>query len=127
MQLISKALEQKKITKEQLSVDLQEEIQDLQNMIKTYNEACDEFEQLTEPDAETEKELDDMEHQIVTLEKDIADRINNEVEENKEVVLQSDTTKVTDKKESSSVGWLIFGGLALVATLGVVNVWKKNK
>jgi hypothetical protein len=22
---------------------------------------------------------------------------------------------------------LIFGGLALVATLGVVNVWKKNK
>jgi hypothetical protein len=127
MQLISKALEQKKITKEQLSVDLQEEIQDLQNMIKTYNEACDEFEQLTEPDAETEKELDDMEHQIVTLEKDIADRINDEVEENKEVVLQSDTTKVTDKKESSSVGWLIFGGLALVATLGVVNVWKKNK
>jgi len=127
MQLISKALEQKKITKEQLSADLQEEIQDLQSMIKTYNEACDEFEQLTEPDAETEKELDEMEHQIVTLEKDIADRINELQVQETPKETKAANGGATDKKESSSVGWLIFGGLALVATLGAVNVWKKNK
>jgi hypothetical protein len=30
------------------------------------------------------------------------------------------------KKEDSSVGWLIFGTVVLVATVGMVNVFKKK-
>jgi hypothetical protein len=121
MQLISKALQEKGLSQEQLPAEFQEEIQELQTMIKTYNEACDEFEELHEPDAETEKELDDMEHQIVTLEKDIADRIKA-----LSTTAPEEKQKDAEPKKSSGFGWVI-GGLALVLTLGAVNVWKKNQ
>lgn len=126
MELISAALQERNITQEQLSQDLQEEIAELQTMIKTYNEACDEFEQLEEPDAETEKELDEMEHSIVSIQQEIADKIRSEVPQGQP---KQETKKAEggEVKKSSSVGWLIFGGLALVATFGVVNVLKKNK
>lgn len=37
-----------------------------------------------------------------------------------------DAKKNADGKKDSSIGWLIFGGLALVATLGAVNLFKNK-
>jgi hypothetical protein len=38
----------------------------------------------------------------------------------------ANTQKNADGKKDSSIGWLIFGGLALVATLGAVNLFKNK-
>ena len=36
------------------------------------------------------------------------------------------TKNATGEKKDKSVGWLIFGGIALVATLGAVNLLKNK-
>jgi hypothetical protein len=40
--------------------------------------------------------------------------------------IQNANTKNADGKKDNSIGWLIFGGLALVATLGAVNLFKNK-
>jgi len=35
-------------------------------------------------------------------------------------------TKEKKSEKDNSVGWLIFGGIALIATLGAVNVFKNK-
>lgn len=122
MKLVSQALSEKKLSVEQLPSNLQSEIEDLRNMILKYNEACDEYDALEEDerDLETEKNLDSMEDSIAEVEKELADEIRS---------LNTQTSgeqKPTEqKKEKSSLGWLLLAGVVGVVTLGVVSLRNK--
>ena len=118
MKLISQALKEKGLTIKELPSDVQQSIESFRSMVLKYNEACDEYEKEPEKDAETEKKLDDMEDYIARTETELASRISGKT-------VAADGTAVP-KKEDNSVGWLIFGGIALVATFGLVNVFKKR-
>jgi len=122
MKLVSQALSEKKLSVEQLPSNLQSEIEDLRNMILKYNEACDEYDALEEDerDLETEKNLDSMEDSIAEVEKDLADEIRSLNTQ------PSGEQKPTEqKKEKSSLGWLLLAGVVGVVTLGVVSLRNK--
>ena len=147
MKLVSKALSERDLSVKELSPQLQNEIESLKGLILKYNEACDEFDEdseVGEDDKSDEKELDEMESYISNTENELADKIlkfkvpsyerpireekpTREVKETAQEAsnaIAADVEKV--KKEGSSVGWLIFGGIVLVATVGMVNVFNKK-
>jgi len=122
MKIINQALKEKNLTVRQLPSNIQEEIESFRGMILKYNEACDEYDKEPEQDAETVRKLDEMEHYIARSETELADKILG-----KQVTVAADGgTTAAPKKEDNSVGWLIFGGIALVATFGLVNVFQKR-
>jgi len=122
MKIINQALKEKNLTVRQLPSNIQEEIESFRGMILKYNEACDEYDKEPEQDAETVRKLDEMEHYIARSETELADKILG-----KQVTVAADGgTTAVPKKEDNSVGWLIFGGIALVATFGLVNVFQKR-
>jgi len=121
MKLINQALKDKNLTFRQLPSNIQQEIESFRGMILKYNEACDEYDEEPEQDAETVKKLDEMEHYIARTETELANKISG-----KQVTIAADGGATVPKKEDNSVGWLIFGGIALVATFGLVNVFKKR-
>jgi hypothetical protein len=131
MKLVSQALSEKKLSVEQLPSNLQSEIEDLRNMILKYNEACDEYDALEEDerDLETERNLDSMEDSIAEVEKDLAFEIRslNTQPSGKSLNAQpSGEQKPTEeKKEKSSLGWLLLAGVVGVVTLGVVSLRNK--
>ena len=92
-----------------------------------YNEACDEYETLEEKDRDddTEKDLDSMEDSITEVELEIVEKIKALQPEQQQQQGQQTQQKPAEKSDSS-IGWLLFGGVALVVTLGVVNVFKKK-
>jgi hypothetical protein len=122
MKLVSQALSEKKLSVEQLPSNLQSEIEDLRNMILKYNEACDEYDALeeSERDLETEKNLDSMEDSIAEVEKELADEIRS-----LNAQPSGEQKSTEEKKEKSSLGWLLLAGVVGVITLGVVSL--KNK
>lgn len=122
MKLVSQALSEKKLSVEQLPSNLQSEIEDLRNMILKYNEACDEYDALeeSERDLETEKNLDSMEDSIAEVEKELADEIKS-----LNAQPSGEQKPTEEKKEKSSLGWLLLAGVVGVITLGVVSL--KNK
>ena len=124
MKDVSKALAEKKLSIRSLPEHLQQEIASLKALIIKYNEACDEYEEHEGIDEATEKELDNMEDYIKESEEDLVSKI---MEINP--VASTATTAAVDgkkKEEDTSIGWLIFGGVVLVATVGLVNVFKKK-
>jgi phosphomannomutase len=126
MKLINQALKEKNLTVRQLPSNIQQEIESFRGMILKYNEACDEYDEEPEQDAETVRKLDEMEDYIARTENELANKISG-----KQVTVAADggattTATTVPKKEDNSVGWLIFGGIALVATFGLVNVFKKR-
>jgi hypothetical protein len=132
MKLVSQALSEKKLSVEQLPSNLQSEIEDLRNMILKYNEACDEYDALEEDerDLETERNLDSMEDSIAEVEKDLAFEIRSlntqPSGEQKSTLQPSGEQKPTEeKKEKSSLGWLLLAGVVGVVTLGVVSLRNK--
>ena len=133
MKLVNSALAEKKVRLEELPASLTHRIANLRDLILKYNEACDEYDEETDKDAETETKLDAMEDVIATTEQELAEEIKNynteapekQEQQQQQQQQQSGGVKKEEKKESS-VGWLIFGGIALVATLGAVNLLKKK-
>ena len=122
MKLVSQALSEKKLSVEQLPSNLQSEIEDLRNMILKYNEACDEYDALeeSERDLETEKNLDSMEDSIAEVEKELADEIKS-----LNAQPSGEQKPTEEKKEKSSLGWLLLAGVVGVVTLGVVSLRNK--
>ena len=122
MKLVSQALSEKKLSVEQLPSNLQSEIEDLRNMILKYNEACDEYDALeeSERDLETEKNLDSMEDSIAEVEKELADEIKS-----LNAKPSGEQKPTEEKKEKSSLGWLLLAGVVGVVTLGVVSLRNK--
>jgi (p)ppGpp synthase/HD superfamily hydrolase len=119
MELIEAALKEKKIPYKDLSDELKGEIKDLQVMMDKYNKVCDEYES-QEEDAETEKLLDEMDHDIATVEIKIANKIKNPTP------TPAPAPASAPEKKDSGIGWLIFGSVVLAITLGAVNVLKKK-
>jgi uncharacterized protein YlxW (UPF0749 family) len=138
MKLVSAALKAKEIQIKDLPENLQSEVASLKELIDKYNEAVDSYDDEDETDEATEKELDKMEDYIVETEKALADKISSyqkvveKTEEEKAAVAAAaaepakKSAEGEPKKEDSSVGWLIFGTVVLVATVGMVNVFKKK-
>ena len=88
--------------------------------------ALDEYEKEEEEDKETEKKLDDMEHFISTKDQQLANQIKAYEPPAPVVPEGTPPPPPPEKKEDNSIGWLIFGGVVIVATLGLVNVFKKK-
>lgn len=122
MKLISKALAQKGVSLKDLPQSIQSEVEQLQQLIVKYNEACDEYDEDEDKEDGTEQQLDEMEDYIAATEKALADKI----------IAPSATATVKAatggevKKSGTSAGWLIFGGVVLIATVGMVNVFKNK-
>jgi len=134
MKLVSQALSEKKLSVEQLPSNLQSEIEDLRNMILKYNEACDEYDALEEDerDLETERNLDSMEDSIAEVEKELADEIKSlnaqpsgEQKPTLNAQPSGEQKPTEEKKEKSSLGWLLLAGVVGVVTLGVVSLRNK--
>jgi hypothetical protein len=120
MELINKKLQDNNLTLDQLSSELQGDIKELQTMVDKFNEAIDEYESGGEKDGATEDKLNDYEDHILATEKAIAAKIG------KEETKSAEGGEVKTEEKGNSLAWVIFGGLALVATFGVVNVLKKR-
>jgi hypothetical protein len=127
MEKISEALQAKKIKKSELPEYLKNKVFDLQELITVYNRACDEYEEEDGTDLAVERKLDEQEDYIARTENEIANEIKNIPEHKKEDKSNVSFTGSTDEpKKDSSIGWLIFGGAALILTFGMVNVLKKK-
>jgi hypothetical protein len=140
MKLISEALSAKGLKTSDLPESISSEIDELRQMIVKYNEACDEYDEDPDKDPQTEKRLDAMEDAIAQFEIGIVQDIKDlnqekEVQQQEQQQIQqqvsADGTKTEEqqpevKKKDSSLGWLLFGGVALALTLGAVNVFKKK-
>lgn len=125
MKKIEKIKKEKGLQTSDLPKDIQQEIVGLQNLINKYNEACDTYEKLDEINEKTEAQLDDLEDEIAEVEDSIVEKINVSFPKvETEAKVQVEGKK--EKSESSSIGWLVFGGAALVLTLGAVNVFKNK-
>jgi hypothetical protein len=122
MKLISEALQEKGLKQNELPEQITKEIDELRAMIVKYNEACDEYDEEDEKDEETEERLDAMEDSIAEFERSIAEEIKGLGQ----TQVAADGTQTQEKKKDSSLGWLLFGGVALALTLGAVNVFKKK-
>ena len=132
MELVKEALKQANLGINDLPSEIKQRISNLESMIKSYNVAYDSFEEDDEHEEEEIKDLEQMEKDIEEQEKELVEDINEFAEEQQVVAEQtqqqthSNATGTEPKKEKSSVGWLIFGGIALVATLGAVNLLKNK-
>jgi predicted RNase H-like nuclease (RuvC/YqgF family) len=130
MKLVNSALAEKQVRLEDLPASLTDRIANLRDLILKYNEACDEYDEEADKDAETEAKLDAMEDVIATTEQELAEEIKDydkdaSQQQQQQQQQQSGGVKKEEKKDSS-LGWLIFGGIALVATFGAVNLLKKK-
>ena len=126
MKKISQALKTRGLTVRALPENLQEEISKLSDTIKEYNAAVEEYQKEkdedAEPDEETEKKLDDLEDSIAEKEKELADLVlayEQPAPEPAPAAAQAAPapTPAPAKKEDTSVGWLIFGGVVLALTV----------
>jgi len=134
MKLISKALAQKGVSLKDLPQSIQSEVEQLQQLIVKYNEACDEYDEDEDKEDGTEQQLDEMEDYIADTENSIANRIRNistkSVQPQSQLQLKPEVKAANGgevkKKSGTSTGWLIFGGVVLVATVGMVNVFKNK-
>ena len=131
MKLINAALHDKQLKSSDLSDDIKQDINELKELVLKFNEAVKEYNASPKKDKVTEAQLDDMEDQMSDLEKDIVGKINAyekpaPKEEAKAAAEGTPAPAPAPKKEDTSLGWLIFGGVALVVTLGAVNLLKKK-
>ena len=66
-----------------------------------------------------------MEHDIATVETEIANKIKA-LPEKKSADGEPSPAPSVKKEEKSGIGWLIFGGVVFAITLGAVSVFKKK-
>lgn len=129
MKKISEALRKKGLSSKSLPEDLQKDIAELREDILSYNEACEQFEKERgedeDGDKEAEKKLDETQDSLAERELEISEMILN-YESEKTEPAPTPAPAASAKKEDSSVGWLIFGGVVLALTLGAVNLMKKR-
>lgn len=139
MKLINEALQAKNLTLNDLDEELVERINDHKAMVLKYNEACDEYEE-EEDDEEVEEVLEQQQTYIIQNEAEIAEDIRSFDEDDEDdddenrmnqggrvVHMPSQSPRPVQKpKQKNSAGWLVFGGVVLLVTLGAVNIFKKQ-
>lgn len=127
MKLINSALAEKNVKLAELSPELQARVAELRKAMFDYNVACEDYEALeeAEQDEATGQKLDGMRDSLSEMENQLAEDIKAF-----EVVAAPPPPPppVVKKegKEDSSLGWLIFGIVALGVTFGAVNILKKK-
>ncbi|NDD59058.1 MAG: hypothetical protein EBZ47_07420 [Chlamydiae bacterium] len=127
MKLVTLALREKGLKVSELSEALQERVASLKELTDNYNEAVEDYDNEEEKDEATEAELDQMEHFIAENDADIANAIKSfDPNASNEPAPEPTPAPAPEKKKDGGLGWLIFGGIALVVTLGAVNVLKKK-
>lgn len=130
MKKISEALRKKGVSSKSLPQELQDEIAKLREDIIEYNNTCEQYEKEKdeeEPDEEAEKKLDDLADSLAERELEIAEKVLQfEPQPEPAAAAPAAAPAAPAKKEDSSVGWLIFGGVVLALTLGAVNLMKKR-
>jgi hypothetical protein len=135
MKLINSTLNDKQIKTSELSDDIQKEIKDLKELIVKFNDSVSEYNDSPKKSKVATKKLDAMSDDIADTEKKIVEKIK--AYEKPEPIVEAtpapapETEPIpnptpTEKKGDSSLGWLLFGGVALVVTLGAVNLFKKR-
>lgn len=129
MKLINSTLHDKQLKYSDLSDDIKQDLGELKELVLKFNDACKEYNASGAKDNATEAKLDDMEDQIAEVEKEIVSKIK--AYEKPQVAAAEGTptpapAPAPEKKKDSGIGWLIFGGVALVVTLGAVNLFKKK-
>jgi peptidoglycan hydrolase CwlO-like protein len=132
MKLINSALNDKQIKVADLPEEIKQDMSELKALVLKFNDAVKEYNAEGEKDNATEAKLDDMEDQISDLEKNIVEKINA-LEKPAPKAAAEGTPAPTpppapapEEKKDGGLGWLIFGGVALVVTLGAVNLFKKR-
>lgn len=132
MKKISEALRKKGVSSKSLPQELQDEIAKLREDIIEYNNTCEQYEKEKdeeEPDEEAEKKLDDLADSLAERELEISEKVlqfEPQPEPAAAAAAAAPAAAAPAKKEDSSVGWLIFGGVVLALTLGAVNLMKKR-
>ena len=130
MKKISEALRKKGVSSKSLPQELQDEIAKLREDIIEYNNTCEQYEKEKdeeEPDEEAEKKLDDLADSLAEREIEISEKVLQfEPQPEPAAAPAAPAPAAPAKKEDSSVGWLIFGGVVLALTLGAVNLMKKR-
>ncbi len=130
MKKISEALRKKGVSSKSLPQELQDEIAKLREDIIEYNNTCEQYEKEKdeeEPDEEAEKKLDDLADSLAERELEISEKVLQfEPQPEPAAAAAAPAAAAPAKKEDSSVGWLIFGGVVLALTLGAVNLMKKR-
>jgi septal ring factor EnvC (AmiA/AmiB activator) len=133
MKKITEALRSRELATKDLPQEVQDQIKELSETIKSYNAALEAYEENqkaedAEPDEETEKKLDDLEDSISEKEIELATFIKAYEKPATEPspAAPAPAAQAQPKKEDNSVGWLVFGGVVLALTLGAVNLMKKK-
>lgn len=143
MEKVITTLKQLGIKETELPEAIQDRIESLESMVKDHNLLVDSLEEKDEVTDEEEQLVESQSDKIDALDAKIADEINafhdakekskekaklDAVEKAKkeaEEKSKQETPKPVEEKKSSK-GWMIFGALALVVTLGAVNVMNKD-
>jgi hypothetical protein len=129
MKVVTLALKEKGLKFNELPEELQGRVSNLKELTDKYNDAVETYDETDEEDKETEAELDRMEDLIAQSDKDIANEIRNfnpAPEQTPAPEPEPTPAPEPEKKKDGGLGWLIFGGLVLVATVGAVNLLKKK-
>ena len=134
MEKIYAKLDELGLTEEQLPSELQNVIDGLDERIEALNEEIEELEEqglseeeIEEKTGEAEREIDDLENEIVKFIV-IHHSNNNQPPTYVQPAQNNPQPQVVNKQpeeKKDSDGWILFGALALVVTLGAVNVFKK--
>jgi hypothetical protein len=125
MELIFEKLSELKINESNLPVGLQKRIDALDANITSLNKSIDKMESDGVSEEEIEQRTSSVDQQIDREEQQIVAEITAWANANRNYQKQSPANNNTEKK-SSNEGWLIFGAVAFVLTLGVVNVFKNR-
>ena len=137
MEKIYQRLDELNLTEEQLPQNLQKLINQLDARIEDLNETVDKLEgegltdeQIDEQTAEEDDEIEAIEVELVGLINEYHNTISRGTQKTQVMpsggqVPPQDLGKQPEKEKKGGDGWLIFGALALVVTLGAVNMFKK--
>jgi hypothetical protein len=139
MEKVIATLKKNGIKETDLPVNIQEKIDYLEGLIEQHNSFVDELESAEDVTDEQEQQVATQSDNIDSLDEKISNDIQSyvdeakakkDVESEKEAKAKKDAetekTPLAPTEKKSSKGWLIFGALALVVTLGAVNVMNKD-
>jgi hypothetical protein len=125
MKDINETLKAKKLNEKDLSQELQQDVRELKEMVVKYNMAFNAYESNELEDTDTEKNLDEQHDFIHKMETDLCEKIKSYEKPEPKLEQEPELEPKLESKKDSSVGWLIFGGLVFIVTLGAVNAFKK--
>ena len=126
MKLINAELKKKQLKLKDLPAELQQRIADFQQMVLSFNDWYDNWE-YGDKDEQEKKVLDEKENEIAEEEVALATEIRMLGQEPQpQPTPEPQPAPEPKKEESGGIGWLVFGAVVLVGTLGLVNVLKKK-